>query len=252
MKKRLRGLGFSLSEHIPVARWCLALVVIAFAALVSVYKYIDLADTATFSALEVLFLILTDAMNIVFIYLPLYLFIVSGISFDRGYGGIEVLRCGSRNAWLGGKLVTYLLNTLIFFTALILINVAVCAGAFSFSSAWSGDFVGFRVMSGQPAADFSVSPIPVIISACCAVLMFYVFCGVVNLLAALISGREAVALFTSLFIGIAFGLANMLVSTNGLISQLIRCGALLAASAVIYAVCLIAVRKKNFGGKKMY
>lgn len=250
--KKLRGLSFSLSEHIPAARWCLALIVMAFTALVSVYKYIDLADTATFSAPEVLFLILTDVMNIVFIYLPLYLFIVSGITFDSGFGGLGALRCGSRNAWLGGKLVTYLVNTLIFFAALILIDLAVCAGAFSFADAWSGDFVGFRVMMGQPAEDFSVSPIPVIISACGAVLMFYIFCGAVNMLTALISGREAAALFASLLVGIAAGLANMLIPSNGLVSQLIRCGALLAASAAVYGICLIAVRKKDFGSKKLY
>ncbi len=250
--KKLRGLSFSLSEHIPAARWCLALIVIAFTALVSVYKYIDLADTAAFSAPEVLFLILTDAMNIVFIYLPLYLFIVSGITFDSGFGGIGVLRCGSRKAWLGGKLVTYLVNTLLFVAALIIIDLVVCAGAFDFSSAWSGDFVGFRVMMGQPASDFAVSPVPVIISACGAVMMFYVFCGTVNMLTALISGREAVAMFMSLFVGILLGLANMLIPSNGLISQLIRCGVLLAASAAVYGICLIAVRKKDFGGKKLY
>ncbi len=250
--KKLRGLWFSLSEHIPVARWCLALIVISFAALVSVYKYIDLADTATFSAGEVLFLILTDAMNIVFIYLPLHLFIVSGIMFDRGFGGIEILRCGSRRAWLAGKFITYIVNSLLFFAALILIDLAVCLGAFGFSNVWSGDFVGFRVMMGQPASDFAMQPLPVIASACAAVLMFYIFCSAVNMLTALVSNKEAVALFVSLFVGIAAGLANMLIATNGFVSQLIRAGVLIAASAVIYIICIAAVRKKDFGGKKLY
>lgn len=250
--KKLRGLGFSLSEHIPVARWCLALAVTAFTAAVSVYKYIDLADTATFSAPEVLFLILTDVMNIVFIYLPLYLFTVSGVVFDRGFGGIEVLRCGSRGAWLGGKLVTYLINTLIFFAALIAIDLAVASGAFGFSDAWSGDFVGFRVMLGQPAEDFAYPPVPTIIAAAAAVCLFYVLCGLVNMLVSLLTDRESVAMFVSLLVGIALGLANMLLASNGLMWQLMRCGGLLLLCAAVYGLCIAAVRKKDFGGRKLY
>ena len=91
--RKFRGVFFSLTEHIPAARWCLAMAVISFTAAVSVYKYIDIADTAAFSSLEALFLIITDVTNIVFIYLPLYLFTVCGIMFDSGFGGIEILRC---------------------------------------------------------------------------------------------------------------------------------------------------------------
>ncbi len=250
--KRLRGLRFSLSEHIPAARWCLALIVTAFTAVVSVYKYIDLADTATFSAPEVMFLIMTDPTNIVFIYLPLYLFVVCGIMFGSGFGGTEVLRCGSRNAWLGGKLITYLVNTLIFTAVLIGMNLSVCAGAFEFAAQWSGDFVGFRVMMGQPASDFAVSPIPVISAAAGAALLFYVMCGMVNMLVALAAGREAPALLVSLLTGIAAGLGNMLIPTNGLVSQLIRCGVLLVISASVYLLCMAAVSKKDFSAKKLY
>ena len=249
--KKLRGLPFSLCEHLPVARWCLALAVISFTAAVSVCKYIDLADTAVFSSPEVLFLILTDVMNIVFIYLPLYLFTVSGITSDRGFGGIEPLRCGSRNAWLGGKLVTYLVNTLIFLAAMLGIDLAVCSGAFGFSSAWSGDFVGFRVMMGQPAEDFAFPPVPTIAAALAAVLLFYTLCGLVNMLVSLLTDKEAVAMLVSILFGIAVGLANMLLQ-NGLPFQLLRCGALLLLCAAVYGLCMAAVRKKDFGGKKLY
>lgn len=250
--RKLRGLGFSLSEHIPMARWCLALAVIAFTAVVSVYKYIDLADTAAFSSLEVLFLILTDVMNIVFIYLPLYLFVVSGITFDRGFGGIEMLRCGSRASWLCGKLLTYLINTLIFFAAMIVIDLVVCSCAFGFSSAWSGDFVGFRVLLGQPAEDFAQPPVPTIIAAAAAVFLFYALCGMVNMLVSLMTDRESVAMFVSLLVGIVSGLANMLLAANGMVWQLIRCGALIVLCAAVYGLCALAVRKKDLCGKKLY
>lgn len=243
--KRLRGTAFSLSEHIPAARWCLALAVIGFSAVVSVYKYIDLADTAAFSSFETLFMIMTDPINIVFIYLPAYLFTVCGIMFSSGFGGIEILRCHSRPCWLAGKLITYAVNTLIFFGAVFGINFAVCSRAFYFSNAWSSGFVGFRVMMGNPASDFAGSPVPTIAGAAASALLFYFFCGILNMLASIVFGRESAALFLSLLAGIALGAANSLIYSNDLESQLIRCAVLAAAAMFVYALCLAAVDKRD-------
>ncbi len=244
--RELRGLRCSLSEHIPAARWCLALSVVAFAAAVSVHKYIDLADTAVFSSFEALYMIMTDITNIVFIYLPLYLFVVCGIMFDSGFGGIGVLRCGSRGKWLAGKFITYAVNTVLFFAAVFIINLAVCSRTFEFSGVWSSGFVGFRTMTGSPAADFADPPLPTIAMASAAAFVFYLFCGTVNMLFSLMTGKESAALFVSLLAGIALGLANMTVSSNGLGNQIVRCVTLAAAAAAVYVFSVAAVRKKNF------
>lgn len=249
--KIFQKLSYSLSSHIPAARWCLSLAVIAFTAVVSVYKYIDLADMATFSCLEVMYLILSDTMNIVFIYLPAFLFAVSGITFDSGFGAAAVLRHNSRREWLDIKLITYIVNTLIFFGAVLLFDIAVSYKVFGFSDVWSSDFVGFRVFSGQPYSDFAQSPIPTIAASCGAVLMLYVLCGLLNLFFSLLCGREDAGLLASLLIGIIFGLSDMLIAEKGLISQLLRIAVLIAASIAVYGACRIAVRKKDFGGKKM-
>lgn len=243
--KKLRGAAFSLSEHIPAARWCLALAVIAFAAAVSVCRYIDLADTAAFSSFETLFMIMTDPINIVFIYLPAYLFTVCGIMFSSGFGGIEILRCGSRSAWIAGKLITYAVNTVIFFAAVVVINYAVCSRTFFFSSVWSSGFVGFRVMMGNPASDFAAPPVPTIIGASASVLLFYLFCGILNMLASIIFRRESAALFISLLTGIAIGVLNSLMYSNDLESQIFRCVILAAASLLAYALCLAAFSKRD-------
>lgn len=249
--KKISRLTYSLTSHIPAARWCLALIVIAFTAVVSVYKYIDLADMATFSCPEVMYLILTDTTNIVFIYLPAYLFIVSGITFDSGFGKTAVLRHTSRREWLNIKHITYIVNTLVFFGAVLLFNFAVSFEVFSFSDVWSGDFVGFRMISGQSSADFLQPPIPTITAACGGVLTLYLFCGTVNLLFSLICNREDVGLFISLIIGIVLGACDMLITDKSLYSQLIRIIILIAAGTLVYFACRAAVRKKDFGGKKL-
>ena len=243
--KIIKGTLFSLSEHIPAARWCLAMIVIAFTAVVSIYKYIDLAETATFSSFEALFLIITDITNVIFIYLPLYLFVVCGIMFDSGFGGIEILRCGSRPAWLAGKLITYIVNTVIFFGAVFVINFVVCSRVFYLSDTWSSGFVGVRVMMGYSAMDFSAPPIPTVIMASVSVLLLYMLCGTVNMLVSLLSGRESAALFFSLFAGIGLGLLNMSVTTNSGRSQLLRCIVLLTVSAAVYVFCIFAANKKD-------
>ncbi|MBD5146042.1 MAG: hypothetical protein HDT21_09110 [Ruminococcus sp.] len=248
--KKLRGLGFSLSEHIPAARWCLALAVTAFTAAVSVRKYIDLADTAAFSSFEALFMMITDITNIVFIYLPLYLFTVCGIMFGNDFGGIDILRCGSRGRWLAGKAITYAVNTVLFFAAVFAINLAVCSRTFSFSDVWSSGFVGFRVMTGSPAADFAAPPLPTIMGAAFSALLLYLFCGMINMFFSLVTGRESAALFVSLFAGIALGLLNMMSGSNSCGSQLLRCLVLAVSAAAVYVFSAAAVGRKDLGSGK--
>lgn len=247
--KILRGAAFGMSEHIPAARWCLALAVIAFSAAVSVSRYIDLADTAAFSSYETLFMIMTDPINIVFIYLPAYLFTVCGIMFGSGFGGIEILRCHSRWDWLTGKLVVYAVNTLLFFAAVVAVNMFVCSRCFFFSSVWSSGFVGFRVMMGSPSSDFAAPPVITLTCASAAALLFYFFCGIINMLASVIFGRESAALFISLLTGIGVGMLNNMVYSNDTESQLIRCVVLAAASLLGYSLCLAVFGKKDLTRK---
>jgi len=251
MRKIFR-LCSSLTSHLPAARWCLGIAVIAFTAVVSVYKYIDMADMAVFSSLETMYLIMTDTMNTVFIYLPLYLFAVSGIMFDNGFGETGILRFGSRREWLFSKAAAYAFNTLIFFGIVFLMNYIVSSQVFGFSKAWSGDFIGFRVMMGQPASDFSNPPVPTIIASAASVLMLYMFCGFLNMLFSLVTDREAIGLFVSLIVGIGLGIFDMILLPDSLSGRVIYCLVLLLLSFIICAVSAAAVRKKNFAGKKMY
>lgn len=248
--KKMRRLLFGFTEYIPAARWCFFVAVAAFIALVSVYKYIDLADTAIFSSLEIMFMTLSDTINIVFIYLPLYLFISCGIMNSDNFGAAEIVRFKSRSEWLLGKMMTYLFNTAAFMLSLILVNFIVFNNVFSFSDVWSSDFVGFRIMMGQSPSSFSYPPMPTVFLSCLALFLFYLVCGSVNMVFSLMSGDEAIGLFASLFIGIGLGLINMLTVSTDLLSQVLRCLVLIAGLGLMYAVCTLLVRRRDFGGKK--
>lgn len=247
---KIRRLFVGVFEYIPAARWCFTLFVVSFISVVSIHKYIDLADTAVFSAFEIMFLTLTDIVNIVFVYLPLYLFIICGIMFGESFGAAEIVRFKSRRNWLSGKAAAYFINTILFFLAVIVINIVVCGSVFSFSDVWSSDFVGFRVMMGQPSSDFSSGPGPVIVTACLSLFLYYLFCGVVNMVISLISGDEAAGLLASLFIGIFSGLINMTVTSSGFLAQILRCGVFLILVVIVYILGIFIVGKQDLCSKR--
>ncbi|MDU7538059.1 MAG: hypothetical protein E7K67_13830, partial [Peptostreptococcaceae bacterium] len=96
---------YNISESFNLVRWCLTIIAFAFACVVSVAKYIQISDMTaiTFSSLEITYLILNDTVSIIYIYLPLYLFLICGIMFDDNFGSLEVIKCQSRGKWLVGK-----------------------------------------------------------------------------------------------------------------------------------------------------
>ena len=84
---------YNISESFNLVRWCLTIIAFAFACVVSVAKYIQISDMTaiTFSSLEITYLILNDTVSLIYIYLPLYLFLICGIMFDDNFGSLESL-----------------------------------------------------------------------------------------------------------------------------------------------------------------
>lgn len=155
----LRNFRYHIRESFPAVRFCLCIAVIAFAAVVSTYQYIDLAGMAaiSFSCYETSYLILNDSINLIYIFLPLYVFLVCGIMFDNHFGAVEILKCGSRTKWMVNKYLTFVFYTCLFFGLLFGIVLSVCGNVFPAGAKWSRDFVSLRVMLGQSALDFAYS-----------------------------------------------------------------------------------------------
>ncbi|OON99770.1 MAG: hypothetical protein ATN35_11020 [Epulopiscium sp. Nele67-Bin004] len=214
---------YNLSQSFNLLRWCIFVVVLAFVAYVSVAKYIMIADmtSITFSALENTYLILSDTVNIAYIYLPLYLFLVCGIVFDNNFGSLEIIKCNSRSDWFIKKCMTLFLYTLLFFVFVLGLNFSICYQVFPHSDKWSSDFINFRVMTGFSPQDFVNSPISTITMDIIRLFFSYLVAGIVSLVLALVTDKESFALFVSLPLGIAINLLEIWTLINIIIIMLV-------------------------------
>lgn len=248
MGQLFKNINHNIREYFPIARWCLAVAVTAFTAVVSVFKYIDISDMAAtgFSSAETVFMILTDSVNIIFIYLPLYLFIICGILSENGLGAPEIIKSTSRYKWLLCKFITLLINTLVFFFVLLFLNIIIASRIFPYSSSWSGGFIGFRAMLGSSYYDFAYPPVPTIAFAVFSAFLMYLLCGTLSLFVSLSTEKEEAALFISLLFGIGTGVINAGIAVNNAVSQILRCGIFVLVMVIILLLCCKIAKTKDF------
>lgn len=243
---------YNLSESFNLVRWCLTIIAFAFVAVVSVAKYIQISDTTaiTFSSLEITYLILNDTMSVIYIYLPLYLFLVCGMMFDDNFGSLEVIKCQSRGKWFFSKWVTLLFYTILFFIALFGLNFLISDQVFPFSVNWSSDFINVQIIMGQSARNFIYGPLQTIGLSLASVFALYLTIGMLSMIFALITNKEASALFLSLIIGILISIAFVygleLTSKMSLEAFAWRNGILSGCMLLIWGIALCITYTKDF------
>ncbi|MGL4345802.1 MAG: hypothetical protein ACRCTE_11440, partial [Cellulosilyticaceae bacterium] len=241
-----------ISESFNLVRWCLIVIVFAFVAIVSVAKYIQLSDvtTITYSSFEITYLILNDTISIVYIYLPLYLFMICGLMFDDNFGSLEIVKSGSRGKWLGSKYITLLFYTVCFFILLAVMNFLISNQVFAFSDKWSSDFMNMQVLQGQNPKDFVHGPLETIGLSLGSVFLLYVMAGTVSLWLSLITQKEAFALLGSLVVGILMSMVFVygldLTSQKNMQAFMGQVVILLTMIGVAYGSSLSIARKKDF------
>ncbi|MGL4363036.1 MAG: hypothetical protein ACRCSG_07220 [Cellulosilyticaceae bacterium] len=247
-----RMMRYSLSESFNVVRWCLLVITVSFVSIVSVAKYIQLADltSITYASLEVTYLILNDPTNIVYIYLPLYLFLISGMMFDDNFGSLEVIKCGSRFKWVMNKFLTLTFYTIIFFIVLVGMNFIIANQVFPYSNVWSADFLRVQVLSGQEVKNFVYSPLMTIGLSVGSVFFMYFSAGTVSMMVSLIANKEVYSLLSSLIFGIGitalflYGLE--ITKAVSVLSFTVQNGILLIVSLCITLVSIYIASVKDF------
>lgn len=248
----MKMIGYNVSESFNVVRWCLTLIAFAFVAVVSVAKYIQLSDmtSITYSSLETTYLILNDTMSIVYIYLPLYVFLMCGLMFDDNFGALEVVKCESRGKWYLGKWVTLLIYTVLFFLCLLGMNLIICNQVFQYSTSWSHDFLRVQVMMGQSAKNFMYDPIQTIGMSLISVFFLYLVAGMLSMFFSLCLGKEAYAFILSLVLGILISILFVyglkITGQMSIQAFLWRNGFLLCGTGIVGGLGLLHTYKKDF------
>jgi hypothetical protein len=240
----LKSVKLSLSEDFPALRFASAAVVAAFTAVVSVYKIIDLSDAVSsgYTAAETLMLIFSDLINTVFIYTPLYLFIIESAVTRRKFGILDIVKTGSRQNLAAANLFKVLFYTVIFFILLLIINGAVSLASFPNVNSWSKAFAGTSAIFGF-GSEILVSVPSHFITIKLSVFFLTLFvCGMVNsTLSDLLGGKEYAFPISAV---IAIGLS--LVSLSGIISAAAIIPILIIGAAGLFFADTAVILKKDF------
>jgi hypothetical protein len=237
----LRFLKISLSEDFPALRLIIAAAVIAFTAVVSVYKFIDLSDAVAslFSAPETAVLILSDLINRVFIFLPLYIFVISGARITAGMGVNGIILQGNRNSVAANSLIKVLFYTVIFFAILLIIVLTTTGAAFPKANDFTRTFFGAAgsygfsndVLRGTPGTLLSLETVTMFLT--------YLTIGSISCLISLFL-KEGAAFVLTVIIGIG---GELLMKNT---AQSLQIPVLLSVLAVVCLSTFAAANKRDF------
>ncbi|MDR0986843.1 MAG: hypothetical protein LBL98_04005 [Ruminococcus sp.] len=230
-----RYLKISLTEDFPTFRLIIAAFVTAFAVTVTVYKHIDLSDSvsASFSAPETIILTLTDMINRVFIFLPLYIFVISGAkSTDLGNTGVIMQR--SRPGLVTLEIIKVLFYTLIFFVILLIIVLATSNAAFPQAEDFTRTFFGASSSYGISSDVLRGTPLTAVVNLFTSMFLTYFTIGIINMFLSFMLKEEAAFVLT-VIIGI---LSEILITAY-------RIPLSLSACAVFILASFLLMNKKN-------
>ncbi|MDR0975165.1 MAG: hypothetical protein LBL80_05685 [Ruminococcus sp.] len=228
-------LKISLTEDFPALRLIITSLVIAFAVTVTVYKHIDLSDSvsASFSAPEAIILTLTDMINRVFIFLPLYIFVISGTK-NVGLGNTGTVLQRSRPGLVALEIIKVLFYTLIFFGILLIIVLATSNAAFPQAEDFTRTFFGASSSFGIRSDVLQGTPQTAVTNLFTSMFLTYFTIGIINMFLSLLLKEEAAFVLT-VIIGI---LSEIFITAY-------RIPLSLAACAVFTALSFILISRKN-------
>ncbi len=244
-------LGFV--AHINPVRWALFVMAVCFVAVVGVYDYIDLSTSVaiTFSSFETVYVLLTNPANLAYIFLPLYLFIICGLTNASPFGVLEMVRYRSRYHWWGHKWLLLMVYTLVFFGMLFGLVAMIANQAFPYQTMWSTDFVNLQVSLGQAVANFVQPPLYTIGMSLMGACLLYYFAGCVTMVCGLMTQSEPLSLLISMVVGLTVGgLANYVWFVQKSVETQALQGAMFAlASLVLMGVSYLVVAGRDFAKK---
>jgi hypothetical protein len=234
----LKYLKISLTEDFPAIRLVIAAMVIAFAAVVTVRKHIELSDSvsASFSSYETLILTLTDTVNRVLISLPLYIFVISGIRISNEYGCTGIILQKSRLGVALTGIIKVFFYTAIFFAILLIIVTATSNAAFPKADDFTRAFFGASSSYGFRSDVLTETPLKVAAIYVTTMFSTYFTIGIIYLFLSILLKEDAAFVLT-VIVGIA--------SEAMLLQKSFALPLSLSVSAVFILLTIAIVNRKN-------
>jgi hypothetical protein len=215
-----------------------AALVIGFAAVVSVYKYIDISDAVSslFSAPETLLLILSDIINRVFIFLPLFIFVISGTRNTAGFGSNAYICQKSRSGIVFNAVLKVLFYTVIFTAVLLIITISTVTAAFPQADDFTRAFFGAHASAGFGDDVLLGTPLSLTVKTVVTMCLSYFTIGITYMFLSFLLS-EGAAFVLTVILGIGTELLGKFTASAIPLS--------LSATAVFILLSLLVMMRKD-------
>jgi hypothetical protein len=238
----VKYLKISIAEDFPAIRLIIAAMVIAFAAVVTVQKHILLSDSvsASFSSYETLILTLTDTINRVFITLPLFIFVISGINLSNEFGNTGILLQRSRLGVAFTGIIKVFFYTVLFFVILLIIVTATSNAAFPQADDFTRAFFGAASSFGIRSDVLAETPLKVAVTLLTTMFSTYFTIGIIYFFLSVLLKEDAAFVLT-VIIGIACEAMFMQKSFANPLSSAVAA----AVTAIFILMSIMVLNRKN-------
>src|SRR5450756_1234192 len=132
-------LRFNIEQHIRQKRWLILVPVVLFAAYIMSDEMLVVAKSQGLSPniWNPLFNIFGNGNAVFWMFNFLFLFLISDLSVETGFGALLLFRLRSRSKWWLAKVLTLAIAALVFAGILLVLVGGVSSFAFPWSTSWS-------------------------------------------------------------------------------------------------------------------
>jgi len=198
-------LRFNIEQHILQKRWLIVVPVVLFAAYIMGENMLVVAKSQELSPniWNPLFNIFGNGNAVFWMFNFLFLFLISDLSVETGFGALLLFRLRSRSKWWLAKVLTLAVAALVFAGMLLVLVGGVASFAFPWSTSWSELARGYAGRIGPNPAVLVLSPSGAFLRLITLLILGWFSLGLVTTLVSSLTNNGIVGFLAGAVINIA-------------------------------------------------
>ncbi|RIE09300.1 hypothetical protein [Candidatus Cryosericum odellii] len=198
-------LRFNIEQHILQKRWLILVPVVLFAAYIMSDEMLVVAKSQGLSPniWNPLFNIFGNGNAVFWMFNFLFLFLISDLSVETGFGALLLFRLRSRSKWWLAKVLTLAVAALAFAGMLLVLVGGVSSFAFPWSTSWSELARGYAGRIGPNPAVLVLSPSGAFLRLITLLILGWFSLGLVTTLVSSLTNNGIVGFLAGAVINIA-------------------------------------------------
>lgn len=197
-------LRFNIEQHILQKRWLILVPVVLFAAYIMSDEMLVVAKSQGLSPniWNPLFNIFGNGNAVFWMFNFLFLFLISDLSVETGFGALLLFRLRSRSKWWLAKVLTLAVAALVFAGMLLVLVGGVSSFAFPWSTSWSELARGYARIEPTPDA-LVLSPSSAFLQLIILLILGWFSLGLVTILVSSLTNNGVIGFLTGAVINVA-------------------------------------------------